>query len=358
MVAKREIEAMTIGWALLGTGRHAERSVVRQLKNAAGGELVAVMSRERMRGKAFARKHGIAKVYTSLQEVLRDPDVQALYDATPDGLHAQHAIEAAKAGKHSLLEKPLAISVEDCEKAIEACRRHGVTLGVVFNQRHEAIHQEVRRIVLEGDIGEVALAQVQIPLRTASSMATPPSPTWRTDRAMRSGGILMSIGDHAFDTLSYLVGQDIDEVSAFTDATSMDTRNERVAGMMLKLSKGAIGYAAVTSKAPFARRPFEIHGTKGSLIIENSYVYLTGADQDPTPTLTIVNDGGSTTRRFATTECFRLEVEQFNRAIEGKGEAMTPPEDGLLALVITDALYAAIRSGRVEKIPPRMPKHR
>jgi 1,5-anhydro-D-fructose reductase (1,5-anhydro-D-mannitol-forming) len=358
MVAKREIEAMTIGWALLGTGRHAERSVVEQLKSAADGELVAVMSRERARGEAFARKHGIAKVHSSFQDVLRDPDVQALYDATPDGLHAQHAIEAAQAGKHSLLEKPLAISVEDCEKAIEACRRHGVKLGVVFNQRHEAIHQEARRIVLAGEIGDVMLAHVQIPLRTAPSVPTPSPPTWRTDRTMRSGGILMSIGDHAFDTLSYLVGQDIDEVSAFTDATGTDIRNERVAGMMLKLSKGAIGYAAVTSKTPFARRPFDIHGTKGSLIIENSYVYLTGAGEDPAPTLTIVSDGGSTVRSFAATDCFRLEVEQFNRAVEGKGEPMTSPQDGLRALVITDALYAAVRSGRVVKIPQLTPQQR
>ncbi len=349
---------MTIRWALLGPGRHAERSVVPQMKKAAGAELVAVMSRDRVRGEAFARKHNIAKVHTSLHEVLSDPDVDALYDATPDGLHAQHAIEGAKAGKHSLIEKPLAISVQECEKAIQACRSHGVKLGVVFNQRHEAVHQEARRIVLLGEIGEVMLARVQIPLRTAVPAPAPSPANWRTDRNLRSGGILMSIGDHAYDTLSYLVGQEIEEVSAFTDATRNDSRNERFASMLLRLSKGAVGHAVASSKTPFARQPFEIHGTKGSLIIENSFTYLTGAGEDSAPTLTIINDAGMNIRQFATTECFRLEIEQFNRAIEGKGEPTTPPEDGLRALVITDALYEAVRSGRVASVVNFMPSGR
>jgi 1,5-anhydro-D-fructose reductase (1,5-anhydro-D-mannitol-forming) len=173
---------------------------------------------------------------------------------------------------------------------------------------------------------------------------------------MRPGGIIVSIGDHAHDTLAYIIGQKIEEVSAFTDASQNDPPNERVSSMLLKLSKGAIGYAAASYATPFARRPFEIHGTKGTLVIENSYVYLTGAGEDPTPTLTLVDETDSTVRRFAATECFRLEVEQFNRAIEGQGEPMTPPEDGLRALAIGEALYNAVRTGRVAKVAEFMPK--
>ncbi len=347
---------MTIRWALLGPGRHAERSVLAQMKNAAGTTLVAVMSRDRARGEAFARKHGIAKVHTSLDGVLRDHDVDALYDATPDGLHAQHAIAAAAAGKHVLVEKPLALSVQEGEAAIAACRRHGVKLGVVFNQRHEPAHQEARRMVLGGAIGAVVLAHVQIPLRSALPAPPPAAAGWRTDPAMRAGGIMVSIGDHAHDTLAYIVGQDIEEVTAFTDATRASALNERAAGMLVKLSQGAIGYAAASFRTPFARRPFEIHGTTGSLIIENTYAYLTGADDDPQPKLTIISETGSSVRRFAAAECFRLEIEQFNRAIEGQGEAMTTPEEGLRALAVGEALYESVRSGRVAKVAAFLPK--
>lgn len=349
---------MTIRWALLGTGRHAERSVIAALKNASGSELVAVWSRDRARGEAFARKHGIPKVHTSFEDVLRDGYIDALYDTTPDGLHAQHAVEAAQAGKHSLIEKPLAISVKECERAIDASLRGGVKLGVVFNQRHEAAHQEARQRVRQGDIGEVKLALVQIPLRRAGSAAAPAPAVsnWRADPKMRPGGIIVSIGDHAYDTLSYILGQDIEEVSAFTDATRNDPPNEQVAGMLLKLSNGIIGYATASFATPFARRPFEFHGTKGSLIIDNSYTYLTGAGEDATPKLTIVNEVGSSIRDFAPTDCFRLEIEQFNRAIEGKGAPMTTPREGLRSLAIAEALYAALRQGRVAKVAAFMPE--
>ena len=347
---------MTIRWALLGPGRHAERSVVPQIKKATGTELVAVVSRDRARGEAFARAHGIPKVFTSLDEFLQDRSIDAVYDATPDGLHAPHAIAAAKAGKHVLVEKPLAISVREGLRATEICRQAGVQLGVVFNQRHEAVHQEARRLVLQGAIGEVKLVHVQIALRPATPRPVSAAATWRTDPKMRPGGIVVSIGDHAHDTLTFIVGQEIEELSAFTDASKADHPDERVAGMLLKLSSGAIGYAAASYATPFARRPFEIHGTKGTLVIENSYTYLTGAGEDPTPTLTLVNENGSVVQRFAPTECFRLEIEQFNRAIEGTAQPMTPPEQGLRALAVGEAAYKALETGRVTKVTDFLPK--
>ena len=159
-------------------------------------------------------------------------------------------------------------------------------------------------MVLAGEIGDVMLASVQVPLRPASPLP-PSAATWRTDPAMRSGGIMMSIGDHAYDTLAYIVGQEIEAVSAMTDATRESPPNERTAAMMLRLSKGTIGYAVASSKIPFGRRPFEIHGTKGSLIIENSYAYLSGADANPA--LTIINEAGSRVRPYDATACFRLD---------------------------------------------------
>lgn len=341
---------MTIRWALLGPGRHAERSVVPAMERAAGNEFVAVVSRDRTRGEACAKAHGIAKVFTTLDEVLRDREIDALYDASPDGLHVPHAIAAAEAAKHILVEKPLALSVDEARSAIGACRKHGVTFGVVFNQRHEAVHQEARRMILAGEIGELKLAHVQIPLRISTPRGAAAPVTWRTDPAMRGGGIAVSIGDHAFDTLAYLAGQQIDAVAALTDATQTHPPNERVVSMLLELSGGATGHAMASFVTPFAKRPFELHGTRGTLVIENSYTYLTGVDGDPTPVLTIVNDTGTKVQRLPASDCFRLEIEQFGRAIEGKGAPMTTAEEGLRALAVGEALYASINSGRLTAV--------
>jgi 1,5-anhydro-D-fructose reductase (1,5-anhydro-D-mannitol-forming) len=323
---------MTIRWALVGTGRHAERSVVGGLKRASGAALVAVVSRALETGRVFAERHGIARVHQSFEEMLRDPGIDAIYDTTPDGLHAGHAMAAAAAGKHMLLEKPLAISVASGAEAVEAARRHRVKLGVVFNQRHEAVHVEARRLVAAGAIGDVVAAHVRIPLRVAASSSSPPrETTWRTDPAYRPGGIGWSIGDHAFDTLAYLTGQAIEEVSAFTDATRCDPPNERTAGLLLRLANGAIGHAAASSRTPYAKRPFEVHGTKGSIVVENSFV-----------------------RTLPVSDCFRLEVEQMGRAIEGNGEPMTPGAEGLRSVAIGEAVFASVRERRAVTVADRL----
>ncbi len=345
---------MTIRWALLGPGRHANWFVAPQMKKATDTELAAVVSRDRARGKAFAEKYGIPAVYTSVDEALNDRTIDAIYDATPDGLHVPHILAAAAAGKHILVEKPLAMSVRECVDAIAACRKHGVKLGVVFNQRHEAVHQEARRMVSEGAIGEVKLVHVPIPLRALLPRPAPGS-SWRADPAMRYGGIAVSIGDHAHDTLAYIVGQQVEEVSIFTDATRDEPPDDQVCGMILKLSQGAIGYAAASFATPFARRPFEIHGTKGTLVIENSFAYLSGGGPEATPSLTLVNEAGSNTRPMPASECFRLEVEQFNRAIAGDGEPTTPAADGLRILAIGAALYSAMQNRRVTRVADFLP---
>jgi 1,5-anhydro-D-fructose reductase (1,5-anhydro-D-mannitol-forming) len=345
---------MTIRWALLGPGRHANWFVAPQMKKAADTDLAAVVSRDRARGEAFAQKYDIPAVYTSVEDMLRDRNIDAIYDATPDGLHVRNTIAAATAGKHVLVEKPLAMSARECLDAIAACRQHNVKLGVVFNQRHEAVHREARRMVLAGEIGEVKLVNVQIPLRVLLPRPAPGS-SWRADPAMRYGGIAVSIGDHAHDTLAYIVGQQVEEVSILTDATRDEPPDDQVCGMILKLSKGTIGYAAASFATPFGRRPFEIHGTKGTLIIDNSFTYLSGGGADATPSLTVVNEAGINTRLISASECFRLEVEQFNRAILGQGEPMTPAADGLRILAIGAALYSAMQNRRVTRVADFLP---
>jgi 1,5-anhydro-D-fructose reductase (1,5-anhydro-D-mannitol-forming) len=340
--------SMTVGWALLGPGRHAETNVIPQMKRAAGIRLVAVLSRDRARGEAFAHKHGFAKVYTSLPDLLADPDIQALYDCTPDGSHAANTIAAAKAGKHSLVEKPLALSIAEGEAAIKACRDHGVKLGVVYLQRHEQAIQEARRMIAAGEIGDVHLVRAQVNLRV--SAAPPAGGNWRADPTMRSGGTLMSLGDHAFDTMTYIVDQQIEKIVAFSDATDSATRNERVAAMMMTMSKGAIGQAVSSGRVPFARRPIEIHGSSGTLIVGNPFAYLAGDGGDPRTSLEIVNKDGSNIRYFEPTECFRHEIEQFSRAIEGAGAPMTSADAALQAMRISESFYRTIRDGRVEDV--------
>lgn len=342
---------MTVGWALLGTGRHALKNVLPEMKKAGGTRLVAVVSRDRARAEAFAQEHGFDKGYVCLAEALADPDVQALYHATPDGIHARDAIEGAKAGRHSLIEKPLAITLAQGRDIIAACRANGVKLGVVFQQRHEAVHLEARRMLAAGEIGEVVTARAHLALRIMPPPAgAPPANTWRNDPAMRPGGVLMGIGDHAFDTLAWILGQEIVEVVAMSDATRSDVPDERAGSMLLKFAKGAVGVASASFRTPHGQRPIEIHGTRASLVLHNTYSYLTGAVADQRPAMEIRNDAGSSIRHFPASECFRLEIQQFNRCVEGHGEPMTSGEAGLRAHAVTEAAYESLRGAGMQRI--------
>jgi predicted dehydrogenase len=163
---------------------------------------------------------------------------------------------------------------------------------------------------------------------------------------MRPGGIASSIGDHAFDTLSYIVGRDIEEVAAFTDSAPP----ERFATILLKLAGGAIGTATASFKTPYARRPIEVHGSKGSLVIEDSYAYLVGPRDNPQPRITVTDDKGSETLSFPPSDCFRLEIECFQRAIAGEAKPMTTAEEGLRAVAIVEAIYESARTGRAVRV--------
>lgn len=342
---------MSIGWALLGTGRHALKNVLPEMKKAAGTRLVAVVSRDRQRAEAFAKEHGFARGYGSLAEALQDAEVQALYHATPDGLHARDAILGARAGRHSLIEKPLAITIAQCKEVIAACHEHRVKLGAVFQQRHESAHLEAKRMIAAGEIGEVLMARAHLAMRNLAQAANAPIvSTWRNDPAMRPGGVIMGIGDHAFDTLSWIIGQEIVEVAAMIDATLTDAPNERVGTLLLKFANGATGVASASFRTPYGQRPIEIHGSRGSLILNNTYAYLTGAGEDPRPSMELRNENGGSTRTFPVSECFRLEIERFSRFVEGSETPMTSGEDGLRAHTVTEAAYESLRSSRMQLI--------
>src|SRR5688500_15231512 len=118
------------GWALVGTGRIADDRILPGINAFAGNELIGVVSREFAKAEAFAKKFGAKRAYTSYEEMLRNPEVTVVAIETPNSMHAEQAIAAARAGKHVFCDKPMTTSVADAERVIEACDKAGVTLGM------------------------------------------------------------------------------------------------------------------------------------------------------------------------------------------------------------------------------------
>ncbi|HEX2773752.1 MAG TPA: Gfo/Idh/MocA family oxidoreductase, partial [Micromonosporaceae bacterium] len=131
---------MTRRWAFIGTGR-VSRQMAEAVGRADGARLHGVLSRRPETAGAFARAHGAATTYASLEAMLADPEVDVVYVASPNGLHREHVVAAAEAGKHVLCEKPMANDPGDCLAMIAACSRAGVRLGIGFQYRQHPAHR-------------------------------------------------------------------------------------------------------------------------------------------------------------------------------------------------------------------------
>ena len=184
--------AHPLGWGLVGASTIAREWMIGAMRAQPGNEVVAVVSSNAQRGAAFAAEQGIAKSWTSIDDLLADPAVDAVYISTTNELHAPQAIGAAAAGKHVLCETPLAMNLADARAIVEACRQAGVVLGTNHHLRNAASHQAIRQLVHDGAIGKCSLVcstpctfpstcragASGSPRPAAASCSTSPCTTW------------------------------------------------------------------------------------------------------------------------------------------------------------------------------------
>ena len=156
-------------WGFIGCGEVTEKKSGPAFSEVAGSSVVAVMSRTEQRARTYAVQHGISKWYTDAQELIDDPDVNAVYIATPPSSHATFAIMAMKAGKPVYVEKPLAASYDDCARINRISEQTGIPCFVAYYRRYLPYFQKVKEIVKSGQIGQICNVQIRYtePLREA-----------------------------------------------------------------------------------------------------------------------------------------------------------------------------------------------
>ncbi len=248
------------GWGLVGTGRIADERILPGINAHPGNRLVAVVSRERARADAFAKKFGAAHAYTSFDDLLENPGVTVVAIHTPNALHAEQAIAAARAGKHVFCDKPMANNAADAARIVKACEEAGVRLGMNFHNRFMPSFIETRRIIAAGEIGEPLLVQIEA---SPGSRSGTRDATWRVDPSLAGLGTSFSIGVHIYDILRYLLGSEVSTVSTFFDTPRGAT--EEVSMSMFRFANGVIAQVSVQEKAPHPHNDFVVYGSKGRI---------------------------------------------------------------------------------------------
>ena len=255
-----------IRFALVGTGM-ISKIHSQELLNIQNAKITAVFSPVEKDAKSFAEKVGVAW-YTDYNEMLKSQDIDIVSIITPSGTHADMAIEAARAGKHVIVEKPMDISLEKAQQMIDVCREHHVKLSVISQHRFDAPTVKIKGDIESGRFGKMVLGQAAVNWYRPQSYYD--TSKWRGTLEMDGGGVLINQAIHTIDLFQYFMGE-VESVYAHTAILAHERIEvEDVAVATVKFKNGALGTIVGTTAAyPGLSARLEIIGTTGTAVIEN-----------------------------------------------------------------------------------------
>lgn len=303
-------------WGIIGAGEIAGRAMGPALNQAAGTRLAAVYSRSLDRARSFAGRFNAEKAYDSLEKMLRDPELDAVYIATPNSLHAAQTVQAAEAGKHVLCEKPMAMTVRDAERMIEACDRNRVKLAVVYQNRYHPAHFEARRHIQSGALGDIDFASAQLCRGFARGEHWS---GWRIDPEM-------------------------------TDESAPERPVEEMVYSLLKFSNGVHATVVAGTLVPRYDNDVLLYGTKAKIVCKGTLgVPHKGQPGEFSIEGDTVNDRMRFPSSSAQDKMVRL-VEDFNQSVVENSELGVSGYNGLQMVRIATALQASSRLGKAVEI--------
>lgn len=328
----------TIGWAIVGTGTVAEARIGPAINTLQNSVLAAVVSRDRTRAAQFADRHGGGTPYDNYQQMLADTAVQVVYIATPNDQHADQVLAAARARKHVLCDKPLALDLAGAELAVAECARFGVRLGVTLQTRFHQGMEAVRDLIAAGDIGHVIVAHLEMGAGRTLLKG------WRTDPSIAGVGTMNNLGVHGYDLLSYLLSAEVREVSAMVSSEpgfELDT----TAVSLLRFDCGAIASVQVNQTVPGQRPDMVIYGSAGRVVLSNT----TRPDLNGTISVTR-GDQPETHQPVSSDDAYRLLVSEFAEAVLSDRQPSPSGADALASVRVTQALQQSLREDRTIRI--------
>jgi predicted dehydrogenase len=332
-----------VGFAVVGLGKIARGSVLPAFRNCRNAKLLAIVGRDPHKTVPLARTFRAASHYHSdnYAGCLANPDVAAIYIATPPSEHLQLTIQAAQAGKHVLCEKPLAANIEQSAAMVEACRRSRVLLMTAYRKFYEPSALALKQLIRSGKLGRIDV------IHTAFSELYVPgvSPSWLVDSKVAGGGPLMDLGVYCVNTTRWLVGQDPTSVTAQSWVNNTDKFQGVEEGISFRLQfpsgllvHGSTSYGAVLSSFIF------VQGTKGWASLSPAFPF------DEERLLLGKIQKRSFERKFKIIDEFALEIDAFASAIQNKRTIEADGAQGHRDMVIINAIYESAKTNQFVSI--------
>jgi predicted dehydrogenase len=317
--------ALRIG--VLGAARIAPQAIIKPARRVDDVEVVAVAARDRSRAEGFARKHGIPRVLDGYDALVADPDIDAIYNPLPNGLHGRWTIAALEAGKHVLCEKPFTANAEEAEEVAKVAAHVDLVCMEAFHYRYHPLAQRMVDVVRSGELGAVR----HVETRMCIPLLPPNDIRWNLALA---GGTMMDVGCYAIHLLRSLCGAEPEVTSASARTRVKDV--DRSVEASMRLPNGATGKITVSMLSrKLLSLGARVVGDKGELRVTNPYA----------PQFFhrfVLRKGGSREReRFTRDPTYLFQLRAFAGAVLRGEPTLTGTDDAIANMRVIDAVYRA-----------------
>ncbi len=340
------------GFAIIGAGviAHIHALAISKIPSA---RLLAVCNINKEKGDAFALKHGCAS-YGSIEAMLCHPGIDIVCICTPSGIHEDPALQCIAAGKHCLIEKPLEVTLEKCDRIITAAEKSGTKVGVIFPSRFYAASKQIKKALEQNRFGDLVLGDAYVKWHRTPAYYT--SSPWRGTWELDGGGALMNQGIHSVDLLQWYMGpvKSVQAFSANRQHKGIEVEDTVVA--VLSFANGALGnIEASTAVFPGALKQIEIMGTAGTAVLQESnllkweFLHPVADDAQVHESMSgqTASHGGVSNPADISFLGHQLQIEDMIKAIETDSSPMIDAVEGRKSVEIVLAIYESARTGKL-----------
>ena len=328
-----------VKWGVLGVAAIAVKKVIPAMQQGECCEISAISSRELNKAEKAAAQLGIAKAYGSYEELLANPEIEAIYNPLPNHLHVPWSIKGAEAGKHVLCEKPISLTVSEAKRLLAARERCGVKIGEAFMVKTHPQWLRVRELIRKGVVGKLRSI-----VGTFSYFNRDPKNVRNV--AAWGGGGLMDIGCYPITTSRWIFGEEPLRVCGMREADP-DFGTDRLASAMMEFPSGHSVFTCSTQLVPYQRMQFL--GTEGRIEIKIPF----NAPNDR-PCEILIDNGkdvfgnGITTETIPTCDQYTIQGDAFSQAIREGTEVPVPLEDAIANMAVIEAIFKSADTKRWE----------
>jgi predicted dehydrogenase len=323
---------MPVRWGLLSTARINERTIA-AARESDHADVVAVAGRDLERTRAYAREHGIERGYGAYDELLADPDVEAVYVSLPNSLHAEWSIRALEAGKHVLCEKPFSRRAADAVAAFDAADLNGVLLMEAFMYRHHPQTHAMTELVQNGAVGEPRFVRAAFAFNAVRLFGDAPNIRFAAEL---DGGALMDLGAYCVSAARLIGGE---PRRAYGTQRSGPSGVDVAFAGTLEYDSGLIASFECAFDIE-TRSELEVLGTDGRLVVQEPV-------RIETPGIDLWTREGMTRVECESADPYRLQLENFSAAIRGDGQPLLGRNDAVGQARTLEALVESARIGTV-----------